>query len=63
MLVGTIKAFFGDEGGATAIEYALIAMLIGIALIGTMSVLGDGLQGLFNNGASEVLTEQAAKIH
>ncbi|WEK04627.1 MAG: Flp family type IVb pilin [Candidatus Devosia phytovorans] len=57
-----IKAFFADESGATAMEYALVATLIGMTIIGTVAVLGDGLRGLFNNGSAETMANQTAKI-
>ena len=62
MLAAKIKTFLGDEGGATAIEYALIATLIAMAIIASAMVLGDGLRGLFNNGTTDVLTTQTGKI-
>lgn len=40
--------FLKDESGATAIEYGLIAALVGVALIGALGNLEDGLSGLFN---------------
>lgn len=61
-MLGKIKAFFSDESGATAMEYALIATLIAIALLATFTVLGDGIENLFNNGAADVLNEQSGKI-
>ena len=36
-----------DESGATAIEYGLIAALVGLAIIGVLAALGETLQGLF----------------
>ena len=36
-----------DEDGATAIEYGLIAALISIAAVATMSSLGVSLSNLF----------------
>ena len=38
-----------DEKGATAIEYGLIAALIAVAAITTMSALGTQLNKTFNN--------------
>ena len=32
-----------DEGGATAIEYGLIASLIALVLVGALSSTGDGV--------------------
>ena len=44
-----LDAFSRDEGGATAIEYGLIAALIAVVLIGGLTVLGLSLQGVFSN--------------
>lgn len=62
MLTTRIKTFIADETGATAIEYALIATLIGIAIMATFVVLGDGLESLFNNGTAEVLDRQSGQV-
>jgi pilus assembly protein Flp/PilA len=40
-----------DERGATAIEYGLIAALISVAAITTVSALGTQLNKTFNNVA------------
>jgi pilus assembly protein Flp/PilA len=40
-------AFVRDENGATAIEYALIASLIAVALVGVLTALGTGLSSEF----------------
>jgi pilus assembly protein Flp/PilA len=42
-----LKQFLADEAGATAIEYALIASLIAIALIGTFTALQDDITAAF----------------
>jgi len=36
-----LKRFLNNEEGATAIEYGLIATLIGIAIIGGLSAVGS----------------------
>lgn len=36
-----------DEGGATAIEYGLLAALISIALVAAFNALGLSLVGVF----------------
>jgi len=36
-----------DEEGATAVEYGLMVALIAVAIIGTVTALGTGLNGLF----------------
>ncbi len=42
-----IRSYFEDETGATAIEYALIASLIAVALIGALTALGHRLSSEF----------------
>jgi pilus assembly protein Flp/PilA len=42
-----VKAFLADEEGVTAIEYGLIAALIGVALTAGASTLGGGLNNAF----------------
>jgi len=45
----TIRKFFKNSKGATAIEYGLIAALIAVAAIAAMQGLGNSLSGTFNN--------------
>jgi pilus assembly protein Flp/PilA len=40
--------FLRDEGGATAIEYALIASLIAVVIITGVTAVGTGLSSTFN---------------
>jgi len=42
-----VKAFAADEGGATAIEYALIAGCVSIVIVGAVTSLGSAVKGLF----------------
>ncbi len=42
-----LEIFVGDETGATAIEYALIASLIAIFIIGSLQVLGTNISSVF----------------
>jgi pilus assembly protein Flp/PilA len=42
------KAFVADENGVTAIEYGLIAALIGVSIATAATQLGDQLETLFN---------------
>ncbi|MBA3669582.1 MAG: Flp family type IVb pilin [Sphingomonas sp.] len=44
-----IRKLFGDNKGATAIEYGLIAALIAVAAIGAMKSIGTKLGTTFNN--------------
>ncbi len=49
-----ISAFVADESGATAIEYALLAALIAIAIITAITVVGTQLQNTFNEVSSNL---------
>jgi pilus assembly protein Flp/PilA len=42
------KAFVADENGVTAIEYGLIAALVGVAIATAAGAMGDQLETLFN---------------
>jgi pilus assembly protein Flp/PilA len=54
--MNVIRQFAGNESGATSIEYALIAVLVAVAIIGSVSALGDSLQSIFSTVSSEVGT-------
>ena len=45
--------FMRDEAGATAIEYALIAILVSVAAIGAMTTLGGKLDAAFTSVANQ----------
>ena len=51
-----VTRFIKDESGATAIEYGLIAALIGIAIIAGASSLGTELNTKFVEVATAVNT-------
>ena len=46
--------FAKDESGATAIEYGLIATLVGVAIIAGAAALGSALNTLFNDLSDEI---------
>ncbi len=46
-LYSAIKRFLLDEEGVTAIEYALIASLIAVVIIGTVKLTGDQINETF----------------
>ena len=48
--------FLKDESGATAIEYGLIAALIAVAIIGSVTTLGENAAGTFNAIGDEMAT-------
>jgi len=49
-----VKRLIQDEEGATAIEYGLIAGLVAVAIITALSLLGDSLNNLFSDVATQV---------
>lgn len=46
--------FMADDKGATAIEYGLIAAGIAVAIMATVALLGDRLDGMFNSVATQL---------
>ncbi len=46
--------FIRDKSGATAIEYGLIAALIGVAIIGGATLLGQSIDTLFDGVGTEL---------
>jgi pilus assembly protein Flp/PilA len=46
------KTFLAGDSGATAIEYGLIAALIAVFLIASLSALGTKVAGEFNEISS-----------
>ena len=53
-------ALLKDKSGVTAIEYGLIAALVGVAIIGGATALGGGLDTLFNDINTTVSAESPA---
>lgn len=47
-MVAFIRAFGADTQGATAIEYAMIASLIAVAIVGTLTVLSGSVSGMYS---------------
>ena len=43
-----MKKFLKDESGATAIEYGLIAAIIGVGIIASLGTVKDALNTKFN---------------
>lgn len=54
-----IKQFVQDEEGVTAIEYGLIAALIAVVIIATVTAVGDNLVLVFTDISSALTTALA----
>ncbi|CCQ73547.1 Flp family type IVb pilin [Magnetospira sp. QH-2] len=52
----TLKQFFNDDSGATAIEYGLIAALVSVAAIGALTAMGGSLTQMFTAVSTELQT-------
>jgi pilus assembly protein Flp/PilA len=48
------RGFWSDESGATAIEYGLIASILGVLLIAAFKSVGSKLTSTFNDIASNL---------
>ncbi|MGL4280310.1 MAG: Flp family type IVb pilin [Albidovulum sp.] len=48
------RTFANDESGATAIEYALIAALLSVAVIAALQTLGGKLSGTYTKIGDEM---------
>jgi pilus assembly protein Flp/PilA len=46
---GLFRRFLGDESGASAIEYAIIASGVSIAIVGTVATLGTTVKGMYSS--------------
>ena len=49
-----ISRFAKCESGATAIEYALLAALIGVAIVASATAVGTAIDGLFTDVEGEL---------
>jgi pilus assembly protein Flp/PilA len=55
-MTSIFKRFAADESGATAIEYGLIAALIAVVIIGTLTTLGTNLNSKLSAVATNLGT-------
>ncbi|MEG8098921.1 Flp family type IVb pilin [Candidatus Liberibacter brunswickensis] len=62
MTMNIIKNFLKDKSGATAIEYGLLASLIAVAIIASVTTMGTKLSDTFNN-ISNGLGKKQEKIN
>ena len=55
-----IQAFVADEDGVTAIEYGLIAALVGVAMATAAGLLGDQIEATFTNVKDKLVAALAS---
>lgn len=55
-MFATMKRFIREEGGATAIEYGLIAALIAVAIVAVLLTLGPQLASVFQTVSTNLGT-------
>ena len=48
-IIKSVKRFVHDEDGATAIEYAMIASGIAVAIAATVMSLGSNVQSMYSS--------------
>ena len=53
-IASAVQAFIADENGVTAIEYGLIAALVGVAIVTSVTALGTELTVTFNKVVSSM---------
>ncbi len=53
-MVNQVMRFINDEEGATALEYGLLAALIGAVIIVSVTALGQKLDGTFSTIESKI---------
>ena len=55
-IASAVKAFIADENGVTAIEYGLIAALVGVAIVTAVGALGTQLNTTFGDVVAAMRT-------
>ena len=53
-MIRRILSFLVDEGGPTAVEYAVLLGLILVAIIGAVGTVGVGTGGMWSNNANQI---------
>jgi pilus assembly protein Flp/PilA len=54
IIKANLRRFLRDDSGATAIEYAIIASGIAVAIATTIVSLGSSVQGLYSSVATSM---------
>ena len=59
--VETVQRFLSDQAGASLIEYALVACLIGLAAVAGLSNISNALQNAVYVGIDKVYNSYASQ--
>ncbi len=51
----SIREFFKDDSGASAVEYGLLVALIAVVMIAGVTALGTNLKTTFTNTAAKIV--------
>lgn len=60
--MNTIKNFFGDETGFEVSEYAVAASLVALAVVATLTALGERVSSVIQALAGEFFTSRTVAI-
>jgi pilus assembly protein Flp/PilA len=60
MMFTILKRLMADESGVTAIEYGLIAALISVVAIASMTSIGTSVSGAFTSVSNALIAAVAA---
>jgi pilus assembly protein Flp/PilA len=55
-LTSLVAAVVQEEDGQGMVEYALVLALVSVVAIGTLTLLGGNLTGIFNKAATSLKT-------
>ena len=50
----TVNKFINDESGADLIEYALLAGLVALAAVATLTTVGTNISGLYSRISTKI---------
>lgn len=60
-MTSIFSRFLKDESGATAIEYGLIAAIVGVGIIAGLTTLKTSLNGIFENVGGQLDGQKATE--
>ncbi|MDY7525219.1 Flp family type IVb pilin [Sphingomonas sp. 10B4] len=60
MIIRLLKSLLGDRRGGTAIEYGLIAALVVIAMIASLTQVANTTVGMWGNVSAQVSAARSA---